>query len=250
MPSDDGDCDPRLAKALRRHGSAPGDAARAEVLAALVDARVLAALSAVATGHHVAASGLPAESGAELSLMLLQADDGSRALPVFSDLAELRRWRIDARPVPLTGAQACATALDEGAEALLVDPQGSRVVLDAAETAALAQGWVPVPGSNLSSRTTTTPVATAPAAAPPELVGALRAALQGEGLRAARLLAGDTGLVLGVAPRRPLDAPALAGLAQRIVQRLGPALPREGLDLVVVPTRGPGTPVLRRRFGR
>jgi hypothetical protein len=143
--SDTGEADARLAAALER------PQARAELLAALVGARVFAAITATSTAEHTAEkTGLRAESSAEMAVVLLESAEGSRALPVFQDLQALKRWRLDARPVPLTGAQACAAALDERADALLLDPAGAAVVVS--ELASLATGWVPVPGSSLSSR--------------------------------------------------------------------------------------------------
>jgi hypothetical protein len=240
---DTGAADPRLAQALLHPD------ATAELHAALVGARVFAAITATSTAEHTAeATGLRAESSAEMAVVLLEAPDGSRALPVFPDLLALRRWRLDARPVPLTGAQACAAALDEGAQAVLLDPAGA--ALPVTDLATLAAGWVPVAGSGLASRHADTALL-APATAPPEhLVLALRAALEGEGLRSARLLDGPDGPVLGVAGAGPLLPAALAALAQRLVERLGADLPAAGLDLAEVPRTGPGHEVLRRGWLR
>jgi hypothetical protein len=221
----------------------------AEVLAAFVDARVFAAIAATATATEVQASGLPAESAAEMAVLLLEAPDGSRALPVFQDLGALRRWRLDARPVPLTGAQACAAALDERAGAVVLDPAGAATAIGGDQLATLAQGWVPVAGSGLASRTGWTDLTPA-ARASPELVAAIRRAVKGEGLRSARLLEGPDGPVLGVAANAPLGPADLAALAQRVASRLGRALPPRGLDLAQVPVRGPGQELLRGRFRR
>lgn len=249
--TEDGRADGRLATALAA-GTATL-AARAELLAALADARVFAAVTATATGLEPTASGLRAESGAELAVVLLQTPDGARALPVFSDLAALRRWRLDARPVPLTGPQACAAALDERASTVLLDPAGAGVTLGTGEMATLAAGWVPVAGSSLASRRTTGRLDPMELPADPRLIAALRRALAGEQLTAARLLSGPDGLVLGVVPRAALDAAALTGLAGRVVHRLGAELPAAGLDLTVVAADGPGEQVLapthRRRRG-
>lgn len=226
--------------------------ARAELLAAMVEARVFAAVTATATGHEIAAAtGLVAESSAELAVLLVEAPDGSRALPVFSGLPALAAWRSDVRPVVLTGAQACAAAVEEGARAVLLDPAGPSLELSRPEVEALAAGWVPVPGSSLSTRRGE--VALGPPVDPPAaLVAALRVALAAEPLTAARLLAGPDGLVLGVAADPPPTAAALAGLAARVVRSLGPALPPDGLDLAQVPATGPGLDLLarRRRFTR
>jgi hypothetical protein len=236
-PPDDGLADARLAAA----------GTHAELLAALAGARVFAGVVATATAEEVTATGLRAESSAEMAVLLLEVA-GDRALPVFSSVPALTAWRADARPVRLTGPQACQAALDEGARAVVLDPGGTAVALTEEEVRALASGWVPVPGSALTTRHGAVELRQPAVPLPQELVAALETALAGERLRAARLLEGPDGLVLGVAPRRPLDPAALAALAQRVVERLGPQLPAEGLDLAQVPPRGPGVPLLRGRL--
>jgi hypothetical protein len=235
--SDDGRPDPRLEAAI-------AEGAVAEVLAALAGARVFAGISATSTAEEVTEHGLRAESSAEMAVLLVEVD-GSRALPVFSSVAALRRWRIEARPVPLLGPQACQAALDEGAQALLLD---ASVTISLAEVRTLAQGWVPVAGTALSSRHAAIELRPPTTPVPDAFLRALGQALEPEGLRAARLLEGPDGLVLGVAARRPLDPAALAALAQRVMSALGDALPPEGLDLAQVPRRGPGVTVLPRRL--
>lgn len=244
--SDDGTADPRLAAALGAHDGTA--AARAEVLAALSGARVFVAITATATAEETAAvTGLRAESSAEMALVSILASDGERALPAFADTASLRRWRLDVRPVPVTAAYLAQAALDDGAVAVVLDPQGGAVVVRRTDLTALAAGYVPVTGSALAVQRTT--AALTEPVDPPDLawVAALAEALRPERLRAARLLDGPHGPVLGIAPRRPQDAAALAALAQRVRERLGPLLPETGLDLAVIPVRGPGHPVLTRR---
>lgn len=243
VPSDDddGSADPRLVAAL-------ASGARAEVLAALADARVFAAISATSTAEHTTETGLRAESSAEMAVLMLEAD-GRRALPVFLAVGDVRRWRLEARPVRLTGPQACQAALDDGAEAVVLDPSGAGFALVASEVTTLAGGWVPVEGTSLATRRAETRLAV-PAQVPPGLVEALALALRPERLRAARLLEGPDGLVLGVAPRRALRPEELAALAHRVMTRLGAALPAAGLDLAQVAARGPGVPVVRRTLLR
>lgn len=246
MIEDSGVADARLVAAL-------AGVDHAEVLAALVDARVFAAITATATGTETGAHGLRQESSAEMAVVLLEDADGSRALPVFTDLGQLKRWRLDVRPVPLTGPQACQAALDERADALVLDPAGTAVAVT--ELGQLAQGFVPVLGSALSARHAETPLR-GPTAVPDGLVDALREALRGEPLRAVRLLESQDGLVVGVVPSLDLGPADLAALAQRLVAALGPAMPPGGLDLAVVAPSGPGVDLLtdppqpRRLFRR
>ena len=234
-PQDDGLPDPVLA-------AARSDGARARVLSVLGTCRVFAAVTATATSSHVTESGLRADSTAEMAVLLLEVD-GRRALPVFRDVAGVLAWHDGARPVRLIGADACRAALDEGAEALVLDPGPDAFVLGADELRAVASGWVPVPGSGLATRLGEVELG-APVEVDARLVASLAAALAPEPLLAARLLRGPDGLVLGVAPARRLDPPALAALAQRVVQRLGADLPAEGLDLAQVAPEGPGVVVV------
>jgi hypothetical protein len=243
--TDSGEADPRLAQALASYDGS--SRAHAEILAALAGSRVFVAITATSTAEHVeSATGLRAESSAEMALVSLVAADGERALPAFADTGALKRWRLDVRPVAVTAPYLAQAALDDGA-AVLLDPAGAGVVIGRQELAALATGYVPVAGTTLAARRTTD-VLTHPVSEPDRrLVRALAAAVRPERPLSARLLDGPAGPVLGIAPRQDLDATALAALAQRVMHRLGPALPREGLDVAVVPPSGPGYPVLASR---
>ncbi|HVM26182.1 MAG TPA: SseB family protein [Mycobacteriales bacterium] len=250
--SDDGSPDPRLTDALHRWTAAPDPALRAEVLAALVDARVFLALAARAVSTaESATTGLVAEREADMALLSVQRTDGARALPVFTDGHAVQRWRDEARPVPVPGRLACATARDDAASALLLDPGTAAFVVDAAELATLADGGVPVPGSTVSTHRTRATLS-APAEPPDDqLLRALTGALADEPVRAARLLDGPDGPVLGVVPAGSPTPAELAGLADRVARRLGDVLPSAGLDLAAVPAAGPGVvvplPPARRR---
>ena len=244
--SDDGTADPRLAAALQAFDGSP--VARAEVLAALAGARLFVAITATSTAEHVeVGTGLRAESSAEMALVSMVASDGERAIPAFADTVALRHWRLDVRPVPVGAGYLARAALDDGAAAVLLDPTGAGLVVRRTELESIAAGYVPVPGADLAARRAVAEL-TPPTEVDPVLVQALAAALAPEHPRAARLLDGPAGPVIGIAPRRPLDPPALAALARRVMVRLGDALPAEGLDLTVVPRTGPGHPVSRGRW--
>lgn len=234
---DDGSADPRLAAAVRVRDLAG-------VYASLGPARVFVALRATATGEHLAEGGVRVESGAELALLWIEHQDGARALPVFLDVASLRRWRLEARPVPLTGRQACDTVLAEQGRGVVVDPGGAAIGIELPELAGLAEGWVPIAGSSLDSRVAQVELGDPSEPVDPRLVLALREALRGERLRSVRLLGSEDGLVVGVAARRGLDAAQLAALAQRVRSRIGSALPAGGLALTQVPVHGPGLVVI------
>jgi type III secretion system (T3SS) SseB-like protein len=121
---DDGSADPALRTALE-DASTP-----AEVVAALSGARVLVPVLAVAEG-----------SATQMAVVTVQGKDGRRALPAFTGLDSLMRWHADARPVPVAAREAALAGLEEGAEALLVDPAGPvRRVVQGAALHALADG--------------------------------------------------------------------------------------------------------------
>lgn len=248
--------DPRLAAALAARTAAPTPAGLAEVLAALVGARVFVAITATSTGDHVElGTGLRAESSAEMALLTLVGSAGGRAVPLFLDAGAAVAFRDGARPVPLPGPQACAAALQDGAVAVLLDPPGAALAVTGAALAELAAGRVAIAGTGLSTRRTAEALRT-PDAEHPQLVAALVAALAGEHVRA-RLLQGPDGLVLGVSSDRGagIDAAGLAALAARVLPRVRAALPAAGLDVAVVAPDGPGLPLGppgrgRRRRGR
>lgn len=245
---DDGRPDPRLDAALQSWTRAATPAARAELLAALSGARVFLALAARATGTEVSTStGLVQERGTEMALLSVTSSSGARALPVFVDGHGVQRWRAEARPVPVPGPQACATALDDGVAVLLLDPTGAAVVVTREEMTPLSAGRVPVPGTRLDTRRTSERLDAPEQPPDPRLIRALAKALAGEPVAAARLMSGPDGPVLGVVPDGSAGAAGLAALAARVADRLGADLPPQGLDLAVVPADGPGVEVPLRR---
>ena len=142
--ADDGSADPVLAAALA--ALAGGAATPADVVAALVGARllvpVLAELTATGTGHD----GLAVDKEAATGVVALRVPDGRTALPVFTSVAAMARWRADARPVPTPGPRAAAAALQEGWEVLVVDPGGPCPLVvphPAVRALAVGQPWRP-----------------------------------------------------------------------------------------------------------
>lgn len=243
--------DERLAAALTAWVARPSAPARAEVLAALAGARVFVAITATSTAEHVEAStGLPAESSADMALLSLVGSAGGRAVPLFLDAAGPVAFRVGARPVPLPAPEACGAALQDGAVAVLLDPPGAALVVTGAELVELAAGRVAIAGTGLSSRVSTGPLS-APEQVDDRLLAALGQALRGEGVRAARVLHGPDGPVLGVVA--DLDPAGLTALAARVLPQVRGVLPPGGLDIAVVAADGPGRVVplgrgwLRRR---
>jgi hypothetical protein len=138
---DDGSADPRAAAALAAFAS--GEGSEHAALTALSCSRLLVPVVAVADGQ----TGQGREGGAkhsEMSLPTLVGRDGRRAVPAFTGLETLARWRADARPVPASAALVWQAAAEDGC-AVVVDVAGPvPLAVDGARLAALA-GGEPVP---------------------------------------------------------------------------------------------------------
>jgi SseB protein N-terminal domain len=117
FPDDDGSADPQLTAALFAY--AQGRAGEHDVLAALAETRLLVPVVAVLTEEE---DGREKES--DMALPTLVGEDGRRGVLGFTSNETLRRWRADARPVAVRARDACRAALDEDADALVVDVAG------------------------------------------------------------------------------------------------------------------------------
>lgn len=242
-----GAADVRLTAALGAWGVDRSTAVAAEVYAAFVGARVFVAIAATR------GSGTPTatRAGTDLTLLTLIGSSGDRALPVFLDVGAAVAFRPVARPLPLSGRDACTAARDDGVVAVLLDLPGAHFPVSGAALADLAAGRVPVAGTTLSFRFAAGPLIANGAGAPPTdpaLIRALADALRAEPVRAARLSHGPDGPLLGLVPEHPLDAAALAALAARVLPRLAGVLPAAGLDVAVVPPEGPGSVIALDRL--
>lgn len=108
---------------------------------ALCADRVLVPVVATATRVAPALTGLASDKEAEMAVVLVQADDGPRALLAFTGMDSLQRWDDAARPVPVTLDLAARSALSEGATALVVDTAGPHpLTLEHALLTELAEG--------------------------------------------------------------------------------------------------------------
>ena len=68
--------------------------------------------------------GLSTDKEADMAVVGLQTPDGRRAAVAFTGQDSLRAWHPQARPVPVTIDKAAAAALDDRADALIIDPAG------------------------------------------------------------------------------------------------------------------------------
>ncbi|MDX6210921.1 MAG: hypothetical protein QOF82_8 [Frankiales bacterium] len=215
-----------LATALGAWAADPGPGTLAEAYAALVDATVLLPVRATVVGEQVMeTTGLRAEKEAELAVLTVTLDGGRQVLPAFTTAEAMRRWRIEARPVQSSVRAACRAVLDEGWTGLVVDPGSHDLVLGAAVTRALAEGFLPVAGEetvSVGSLAGVELLPVSPPEAPTAVTATLRRGLAREpAVAAAWLLRGGPDLQVGVALRVPLDPAALATVAARLAGRLG-----------------------------
>ncbi|KJK58254.1 SseB family protein [Saccharothrix sp. ST-888] len=246
---DDGTADPRLSAALAAW--AEDRAAEPDVLEALTPSRlmvpIVALLGEVETDESEARRGSPRpkagrglkhEKTSDMAVPVIEAADGRRALPAFTSLETMARWRPDARPAPVAAPQAAMVAYSERADTLLIDPAGPVSY--------------PLSGARLRAVAENRPYL--PPVQDPEVRRAVRALLAAEPavlraeLRPSASAGTDAVLALALEP----DA-QVAELAQRLAAALaGDALLRvrlgQGLDLALLPaTSAPtGQPLYER----
>lgn len=141
---DDGSADPALAGALAEH--AAGALSSHDVVAALAGARLLVPVVAVLDEAEVGADGLRRDKDSHMATVSLLNPDGRRGLLAFTSTVTLAAWQSDARPVAATSQRVAQAALQEGADAVLLDVAGPvRFPIEGAALQALAAGtsWHP-----------------------------------------------------------------------------------------------------------
>ena len=140
FPGDDGSADPAVTAALRSY--AAGDLPYAAALAALIGSRLLVPVVAVLGEVEVDEAGLAHDKTSDMATVLLRGADGRQALLAFTSMASMQAWQADARPVPVTARDAARAAVQDGAEAMVVDLAGPvQVVIEGPDLMAVAQGW-------------------------------------------------------------------------------------------------------------
>jgi hypothetical protein len=135
--ADDGSADPAVAAALAAFAAGTGSEHAA--LRALAAGRLLVPVVAapVPDGPGRAAA---AEKTSEMSIPTLLGQDGRAAVPAFTCLAAMTRWRPGARPVPVGAASVWRSAVSDSC-AVVLDVAGPvPLVVDGARLAALAAG--------------------------------------------------------------------------------------------------------------
>ncbi|NUL48908.1 SseB family protein [Cellulosimicrobium funkei] len=138
--ADDGTADPAWGAVLDR--LAAGAAGEPEVVDTLSRMRVFAAVVPTVVEHDEHGG----DKEADVAIVTLKAPDGRTALPVFTNVPALTAWHPQARPVATWMPRACLSAVDEGAELVVVDPAAERTfVVRRPAVWALAQQrhWTP-----------------------------------------------------------------------------------------------------------
>ena len=111
----------------------------------LAKSRLLIPLVAELGESGVGAHGQVVDKSADLAIVAVSTPDGKTAIPAFSSVEEMSKWKAQARPVPVAAAKIALAAASEGHERVVIDPASSAIAVRRPALAALAQGldWLP-----------------------------------------------------------------------------------------------------------
>jgi hypothetical protein len=131
---------PEVTAALAAYARDPGR--YAEALGVLVRSRLLVPVVAVLGEVEQDADGLAHDKSSDMATVLLTGRDGRTALLAFTSTTTLAAWDPEARPVPVRTAVAATSAIQDGADALLVDVAGPvTLVVQGDDLTRVAEGW-------------------------------------------------------------------------------------------------------------
>ncbi len=138
---DDGSAAPDLAAALTAYAADPSR--YPDALAVLQGSRVLVPVLAVLGEVEYDEAGLAHDKTSDMATVLVTGRDGRKALLAFTSMASLQAWNPEARPVPVPVTQAAASAVQDGAEGLVVDVAGPVLfAVEGEDLRSLASGHV------------------------------------------------------------------------------------------------------------
>jgi hypothetical protein len=123
FPDDDGTSSTEVTEALAAYDADPASG-RAPALATLQDSRVLVPVVAQLGEVEVDEQGLAHDKTSDMAAVLVTGRDGRTALLSFTSTATMHAWNPGARPVAVSARQAARAALQDGADALVVDLAG------------------------------------------------------------------------------------------------------------------------------
>ena len=149
---DTGGADPAVTAVLAAY--AAGAATEHAVLTAVAASRLLVPVvavpaeagadSTVPAAHAAGPFGPHSEKETEMALPTLIGNDGRKAVIAFTGTETVRRWRADARPVPVPAARLWPAVAAEQADAVVIDVAGPvPLVVEGARLRALANGAPP-----------------------------------------------------------------------------------------------------------
>jgi len=143
--ADDGSAPPAYLEAVVALRT--GVATLVDVVDVVRTCRFLIPLVAVAGEMGVSDDGQVIDTTQELSIITVAGPDGRPVLPVFSSVDTMRRWRLDARPVPADAVRVALAAAAEHTDRVVIDARSPEtfLVLPRPAVWAIAQGepWVP-----------------------------------------------------------------------------------------------------------
>ena len=126
--------------ALAAYSADPGS--YAATLAVLLESRLLVPVVALLGEVEHDEAGLAHDKSSDMATVLLTGRDGRTALLAFTGTEQLRAWDPEARPVPVPTRLAAQSAVQDGADALVVDVAGPvRFVLQGEDLTRVAAGW-------------------------------------------------------------------------------------------------------------
>ena len=123
FPGDDGSAAEDVSAALAAYDADP-EAGHRAALASLQDSRVLVPVVATLGEVEYDDQGLAHDKSSDMAAVLITGRDGRTALLSFTSTASMQAWNPEARPVAVSARQAALAALQDGADALLVDVAG------------------------------------------------------------------------------------------------------------------------------
>jgi hypothetical protein len=136
---DDGTVQGPLAEVLAAYDD--GRASVRDVAQVLATARLMTPVVAVLDESEESPGGLRQEKSSHMASVSLVAADGRRGLLAFSSVQSMAAWDPAARGVPALGAKVAEGAVEEHADAVLLDIGGPvRVAVEGAVLRALAAG--------------------------------------------------------------------------------------------------------------
>lgn len=116
---DDGSADPRVVASLVDFHE--GSGTRSQAAKAIAGGRLFVPVKAVLDSVDMTDDGHQVEKDSHMATVSVQIPDGRRGLLAFTSVSAMAQWDQQARPVAARAQMVAAAALDEGADALIVD---------------------------------------------------------------------------------------------------------------------------------